>query len=316
MGWVESALSHVASINPKSAIGDQDHAFKAAEGGIGKHGDDDDAVREQTIAKLKALFSRHATLKHKGPPFEGPALAKHVKQMQGQMKGRKIVPAVGGGTKGNEKDGPAEAATARRGTLYICFAELFPGHALTHTSETFRGLIGSISSDFKELIKIVAARPSGDDVAIISDGRSERARREIRSCLISAAGEDAFTELWVVYDMETSLRQDVRNPKRKIAWTAPSLETLFVVFSGDKTKTAFSIVDRDLFTKSGESTNFSRSYTGVPFRNLAEIPRLTAECKQRILGQAAVGAFTKERVLRRWMKEVTHSYGQSGSQWH
>ena len=129
MGWVESALSHVASINPESAIGDQDHAFKAAEGGIGKHDYDEDVVRQQTVAKLKLLFSRHATLKHKGPPFEGTGFSKHVKQMQGQMKGRKIVPAVGGGAKGSEKEKPVEAATARRGTLYICFAELFPGHA-------------------------------------------------------------------------------------------------------------------------------------------------------------------------------------------
>ena len=86
--------------------------------------------------------------------------------------------------------------------------------------------------------------------------------------------------------------------QRKIAWTSQNLETLFVVFSGDRTKTGYSLVDRDLFTKSGESSDFSRSYTGVPFRNLAEIPRLTAECKQRILGQAAVGAFTNERVFK------------------
>ena len=158
-------------------------------------------------------------------------------------------------------------------------------------------LVGS-EMCIRDSIKIAAASPSGDDVAIISDGRSERARREIRSTLNSAVGEDAFTELWVVYDMETSLRQDVRNPKRKIAWGAQNLETLFVVFSGDRTQTGYSLVDRDLFPKSGESSNFSRSYTGVPFRNLAEIPRLKAECKQRILGPAAVGAFAKERVFK------------------
>ena len=49
MGWVVSTLSHAASINPESAIGDQDHAFKAAEGGIGKRDYDDDTVRQQTV---------------------------------------------------------------------------------------------------------------------------------------------------------------------------------------------------------------------------------------------------------------------------
>ena len=36
----------------------------------------------------------------------------------------------------------------------------------------------------------------------------------------------------------------------------------------------------------------------MPFRNLLEIPRLTEEGKKQIMGQAAVGAFTKERVKR------------------
>ena len=68
-----------------------------------------------------------------------------------------------------------------------------------------------------------------------------------------------------------------------------------------KSKCRQSLVSRDVFNKCGESTNFSRSYSGVPFRNLAEIPRLTSEAKRRILGASAVGEFPKVRV----QKEVT-----------
>ena len=60
------------------------------------------------------------------------------------------------------------------------------------------------------------------------------------------------------------------------------------------------LVHRDNFTKSGEVSNFSRSFTGVPFRNLAEIPRCAENLKASILGQAAVGVGVKgkSRVSR------------------
>ena len=101
------------------------------------------------------------------------------------------------------------------------------------------------------------------------------------------------------------MKNDVRHPKRKIAWQGANYETLFVTFPGDKAKTSHHLVHRDLFTSSGESTNFSTTYTGVAFRNLADIPRLTAEVKGNILGRAAVGAFTKERIQKE-VKESGH----------
>ena len=50
--------------------------------------------------------------------------------------------------------------------------------------------------------------------------------------------------------------------------------------------------------KSGESTSFCRSYTGVPFRNLVEIPRVTADTKRHLLGPSAAPDFTKDRVRK------------------
>ena len=93
---------------------------------------------------------------------------------------------------------------------------------------------------------------------------------------------------------------DVRNPKRKYAYSAANMEVLFVLLPETHRK-GIKIVARDRFNKSGESTNFSRTYSGIPFRNLVEIPRVTSEGKGNILGPAAVGVFPKERV----MKEVT-----------
>ena len=97
--------------------------------------------------------------------------------------------------------------------------------------------------------------------------------------------------------MELTLHKDVRNPKRKIAWSGANMEVLFVM-KQRKSRKQRGLVARDMFTNCGESTNFSRSYTGVPYRNLVEIPRLTADAKQKITGVSAVGDFQKMRVTK------------------
>ena len=181
--------------------------------------------------------------------------------------------------------------------MLLCSAELFLGHALTHNSNTFRGIVSAVGEGFKETFMFLTTAMEKQDILLVADGRSEVARKEIRELLSKLVGDDAFTELWIVYDLETSLRQDVRNPKRKLAWSGQNMETLFVILP-QKNKGQRHLVARNLFTKSGESTNFSRSYTGVPFRNLAEIPRLQAEAKANILGPSATGTIAKTRVER------------------
>ena len=100
--------------------------------------------------------------------------------------------------------------------------------------------------------------------------------------------------------MEKSLHTDVRNPKRKVAWSCANIEVVFALLGTSHKRSHLGIVSRDNFTKSGEVSNFSRSFTGVPFRNLAEIPRCAENLKASILGQAAVGALKdgKTRVFR------------------
>ena len=148
---------------------------------------------------------------------------------------------------------------------------------------------------FIELVKVALTCALKDDVVIVSDGRSESIRREIRAVFMATLKEEDFIELWFIYNLETSMQQDVRNPKRKLAWSSQNMEVLFVKLPW-KSKGQRKLVARDLFTKSGESTNFSRSYTGVPFRNIGEIPRVTEDAKKNILGPAAVGALGRERV--------------------
>ena len=79
-------------------------------------------------------------------------------------------------------------------------------------------------------------------------------------------------------------------------WSCASMEVVFALLDTSHKRNNFCIVNRDSFTKSGEVSNFSRSFTGVPFRNLAEIPRCADDLKANILGDAAVGAFKDEKT--------------------
>ena len=161
----------------------------------------------------------------------------------------------------------------------------------------FRGVITGCTPDFKELVTWLINSKQNDDVLVVSDGRSEVARKQLRELFTAKLG-DKFTELFIIYEMETTLHQDVRNPKRKLAFSNANVEILFVALPQKSDKCRQHLVPRDMFNKCGESTNFSRSYTGVPFRNLAEIPRLERDAKVQILGASAVGDFIKNRVQK------------------
>ena len=86
-------------------------------------------------------------------------------------------------------------------------------------------------------------------------------------------------------------------PKRKLARSGVHNEILFASLSS-ATKGQRKCVSREAFTRCGESTNYSKSYTGIQSRTLDEIPRLTAQDKAKILGSAAIGAFNRDRVAK------------------
>ena len=323
--WVESTQRGVGVSH--SAIGDEDKAFSTA------CNTNDSIVRDkraQTVTALEELFHTKVMLtcfsvnhfnqitimrvlqqcREDGPAIREEANAKVAKGKHDKSEGKgkeASTSAVGDGKSpakakvastsavGDGDTGVPSLEQEKNGTLFLCCAELFLGHEAIFNRETFRGILPSCSSFFKELVKVLLVGAQRDDIVLVSDGRSESIRKDIRNIFQTQLREEEFIELWVIYSLETSLRQDVRNPKRKLAWSSHNMETLFVKLPL-KAKGQRKLVARDRFTKCGESTNFSRSYTGVPFRNIAEIPRLTDFAKRNILGNAAVGASGRERV--------------------
>ena len=58
-------------------------------------------------------------------------------------------------------------------------------------------------------------------------------------------------------------------------------------------------VPRESFcTGAGEVTNFCRTYTKVPYRNLCEIPRVDSAQKQAMFGDVAVPALPRDRMQK------------------
>ena len=311
--WIQSTLSQpILGVlgEAKSTIGDQDHASsKACQINSGAFAAKrqitnnalDELFRDRVMLSSmpRAMFTHHNIMqvlqqcRHDWPTVRGNAEANVAS-----------ISAVGDGTTGVKSNVASPSAVGdgdtgvpsieqeKNGTMYLCCAELFPDHAILSTCDTFRGIPIFCSTYFKETVKLLLVIAEDDDVVIVSDGRSDLIQRELRSIFRTMAGPDDFVELWVIYDQETSMGKDVRNPKRKLPWSSQNMEVLFVKLPKSRRK----LVSRGLFNKCGESTNFSRSFTGVPFRNLAEIPRLTPNAKKIILGKAAVGAFDEDRV--------------------
>ena len=286
--WMTSTVQQSGTESTSSAIGDADRTLTAAVQGGGGGDLDYNQMQAKTIARLDEHLAKLVNL---------------IAMPENDYSGSNLTRAwttttAPPGLKTDTSDKSGKSAVGDTRLLLAC-AEQFPAHSSSHGPESFRGVPLQCSPEFTELVEWLTKAKHTADVVVIADGRSEIVRNSIRKTSQSAYGDD-FLELWVVFDMETLLNTDVRNPKRKLAWSGANVETIFAMppASGKGGRKTRKIVARDAYTKSGESTNFSRSYTGVPLRNLSEIPRITGNTKINILGPSAVGDFVKGRVQK------------------
>ena len=283
--WLSSTTTHLSS-----AVGDDDAAGAASAIGdtdrilsIAQNNGDDDNLRQKVIEKLQEVMRTKLRMETITDYTSG--------EMVRVMKNYGPFQASWTVNEGTQK-------SSNSSTLYLLCAELFPPHNYIAGPDAHRGVAALAKPEFKAMIQWMLTAKRGSDVIAIADGRSDYTRNKIREILTSAVGEE-FIEAWVTYDMETSLNTDPRNPKRKLAWSGANMETLFLCLP-DKGRLGGQIhlVARDVYTHSGESTNFCRTYTGVPYRRMAELPRISAELKVQFFGSAAVGAINRDRVAK------------------
>ena len=294
--WIERTQAQPTGADiASSAIGGVDRTLTAALQQTASDGDhvEEEEERTKTVARLNHCLSQKMVIDNiEGGVQTAANFSKTFRELR-RLSIASDSSAVG--EKGKRSGSKTASGKQRQGTMFVCFAELYPGHATQHTPEMFRGVIAGITPEFKELIRWVVNAKQQLDVVIISDGRSDTARSQIRELLKTLVPDDVL-ELWMVYDLEASLRTDPRNVKRRLPFTAANMETLFAVMPYANKTGQRALVPRDSFRNCGESTNFCRTYTGVLGRNLAEIPRLTTDAKKKNLGAAAVGAFARERM--------------------
>ena len=172
---------------------------------------DEEQMRTKTAAKCEEYLSKLVTLAViEDGDYESANLSKTWRETKRPQQKK---------TKDNK-------AAVGANKLFLAFAELFPKHSELHGIDTFRGIPQQCSTEFTGLVGWIGGLKRETDVVAVADGRSDVVRNELRPIMKSAFGDDLL-ELWLVFDMETSLNTDVRNPKRKLAWSCANLETIF-----------------------------------------------------------------------------------------
>ena len=179
--------------------------------------------------------------------------------------------------------------TDNRKTLFLLSTDPFPAHASTHSPDMSKGSMRRLS---------MLKQRGQTDIVVVSDGRNDCARMEIRKVFGREFCEECdCLELWIVYEDEPCLGRDPRNPKRKLAWSGTDVEVLSVSLpSGIKGQRKS--VNRDVLCR--VSTNYNRSYKGVKNKALEEIPRPTAKDKATMLGKSVTDdcMFSRDRVQK------------------
>jgi hypothetical protein len=87
-------------------------------------------------------------------------------------------------------------------------------------------------------------------------------------------------DVWVTYE---SCPSDVRTPGRKIAFASNNREMMFVILPAQRRY--FKTQSRSIGTAAGEATTHDCTYTRVPRRPLASLPRLSVKQKADMIGQ-------------------------------
>ena len=116
------------------------------------------------------------------------------------------------------------------------------------------------------------------------DGRSRAVRRKLDAWQEEGwPTESHRADAWVIYTAPLRVR-DLRLGGRKVAFADTLRETVYLGFSQPVTR--LKSKDRGTITAAGEGTTHALSYTGVPLRPYAELPKLSKTAKEKVLGVA------------------------------
>ena len=179
----------------------------------------------------------------------------------------------------------------------FCFsAELFSPNVALHGAVTSTSIpIAADTQRMRKVVDFILCKRHKDDLILLFDGRSRLCRKVLEEydIKLSSAGNHSLHECWLVYTMPRK-DEDPRIPGRAQCLAANNTEVC--LFSLPTRKGASKIVQRAEFNNCGEASTSSPTYTGIQIRRYSELPRMDEDTKMNILGAAASGAPSGNRV--------------------
>ena len=175
--------------------------------------------------------------------------------------------------------GPKDKAKSK---AFILSADLFPG-CMRGGAQDYR-LPGKFFSNMevpdalKSLWSWVLSSRKPNDSNIVFDGRFPQVRRYFDTELGKLEQPSFVFDMWVIYKTP---EDDVRYPKRQLAFSNPNRETILVYHPVAKNKKACNA--RFAFNACGEKSSFDLTYSGVRLRTLGELPKLTTADKKAMI---------------------------------
>jgi hypothetical protein len=96
--------------------------------------------------------------------------------------------------------------------------------------------------------------------------------------------EKFVMDMWIIYQTPEACPSDPRYPNRKLAFSNTNRETILIYRPMHNKRAPSSSQPRTDYNACGEQSTFDLTYSGVHMRSLRELPKLTTEDKQKMMG--------------------------------
>ena len=134
-----------------------------------------------------------------------------------------------------------------------------------------------VPDTLKALWSWIKSIRKAEDCIVVFDGRFTKVRRYFDNEL---AGLGETFDLWLIYKTPAD---DARYPKNKMAFCNNNRETILVYRPTQNKKDSCTARD-DGFNACGEESTHDLTYSGYDMRTLGELPKLTVDDKQKLMG--------------------------------
>jgi hypothetical protein len=135
----------------------------------------------------------------------------------------------------------------------------------------------------KPMLEFLLTMEGPTDFLLLFDGRSREARRAIEG---ATEKRPHGCEAWIVFAGKTNrVREDSAMRSRKVLFGSKNMEMGLVFAPAPRTR--LKCKERTTFAACGESSTHEATYTGVAFRPLHALPRISPEDKVKVFPELA-----------------------------